>query len=63
MSKEAGKGDKQRPTNHKAYSENYDQIFGKKPKKDSNWPFPSELIPHDGKLPKFNPDNIEDAPL
>ena len=31
---EAGKGDKQRPTDHEAYSNNYDAIFGKKPKKD-----------------------------
>lgn len=27
---EAGKGDKQRPTDHKAYSNNYDLIWGKK---------------------------------
>ena len=31
-----------------------------------NWPFPPHPNPldrRDGKLPKFNPDNIEDAPL
>ena len=27
--REAGKGDKQRPTDHKAFSDNYDRIFGK----------------------------------
>lgn len=26
--REAGKGDKQRPTNHEAFSEGYDRIFG-----------------------------------
>lgn len=26
----AGKGSSQRPTNHKAYSDNWDRIFGKK---------------------------------
>ena len=29
MTHEAGKGDKQRPTNHKSFSENFDRIFGK----------------------------------
>jgi hypothetical protein len=29
-----GKGSKQRPTDHKKYSSNFDAIFGKKPKKD-----------------------------
>jgi len=29
--REAGKGDKQRPTNHEAFSEAFDRIFGKKP--------------------------------
>ena len=28
----SGKGDKQRPTDHAAYSANYDAIFGKKGK-------------------------------
>jgi hypothetical protein len=56
---EAGKGDSQRPTDHKKYAENYDKIF----KKDPYWPFPTEHIPYDGKLPKFNPNNIEDALL
>ena len=28
----SGKGDKQRPTDHVAYSSNYDAIFGKKNK-------------------------------
>lgn len=28
---EAGKGDKQRPTDHEAYASNYDAIFSKKP--------------------------------
>ena len=56
---EAGKGDSQRPTDHKKYGENYDKIF----KKDPHWPFPTELIPYDLSLPKFNPNNIEDAPL
>lgn len=28
----SGKGDKQRPTNHSAYSSNYDAIFGNKNK-------------------------------
>ncbi len=27
------------------------------------WPFPSAPIPHDGRLPRFNPDNCEDALL
>ena len=30
-SNEAGKGDKQRPTNHNVFSNNYDLIFKKKP--------------------------------
>ena len=30
-SNEAGKGDKQRPTNHIVFSNNYDLIFKKKP--------------------------------
>jgi hypothetical protein len=85
MSNEAGKGDKQRPTDHNKFSENYDQIFGyqthkcvrcgetAKVKKGvswthtctpiANWPFPSEVIETNGKPPKFNPDNYEDAPL
>lgn len=31
MSKEAGKGDKQRPTDHETYAKNWDAIFAKKP--------------------------------
>ena len=31
MSREAGKGDKQRPTNYNVFSNNYDLIFKKKP--------------------------------
>ena len=31
MTHEAGKGDKQRPTNHEAFSKNFEAIFGKKP--------------------------------
>jgi hypothetical protein len=31
MSNEAGKGGKQRPTNHNVFSNNYDLIFKKKP--------------------------------
>lgn len=31
MTNEAGKGDKQRPTNYTVYANNYDQIFRKKP--------------------------------
>ena len=27
-----------------------------------NWPFPTTPIPVDYKVPKFNPDNHEDAP-
>jgi hypothetical protein len=30
MSSEAGKGSKQRPTDHEAFSEAFDRIFGKK---------------------------------
>ena len=30
MAHEAGKGDTQRPTNHKSFSENFEKIFGKK---------------------------------
>ena len=30
MTHEAGKGDKQRPTNYDKFSENFDRIFGKK---------------------------------
>jgi len=30
MSNEAGKGSKQRPTDHNAFSEAFDRIFGKK---------------------------------
>jgi hypothetical protein len=29
MTREAGKGDKQRPTNHKSFAENFDNIFRK----------------------------------
>jgi hypothetical protein len=28
---EAGKGDKQRPTDHQSFSKNFEAIFGKKP--------------------------------
>jgi uncharacterized protein with von Willebrand factor type A (vWA) domain len=31
---EAGKGDAQRPTNHKTFAENFDLIFGKKREQD-----------------------------
>jgi hypothetical protein len=31
---EAGKGDAQRPTNYKSFSENFDLIFGKKQAQD-----------------------------
>jgi hypothetical protein len=30
---DGGKGDSQRPTNHSAFSKNFDAIFGKKPEK------------------------------
>lgn len=30
---DGGKGDKQRPTNHAAFSSNWDKIFGAKPEK------------------------------
>jgi hypothetical protein len=30
MTHEAGKGDTQRPTNHKSFSEGFDRIFGKR---------------------------------
>ena len=30
MTHEAGKGDTMRPTNHKAYADNFDRIFGKR---------------------------------
>ena len=32
MSREAGKGDKQRPTDKQKFDDNYDLIFKKKPK-------------------------------
>jgi hypothetical protein len=32
MTHEAGKGDKQRPTNHEAFAKNFEAIFGGKPK-------------------------------
>jgi hypothetical protein len=32
MASEAGKGDKQRPTNHDAFAKNFEEIFGGKPK-------------------------------
>jgi len=31
----AGKGDSPRPVDYKKWSDNWDRIFGKKPKKDS----------------------------
>lgn len=30
---------------------------------DEFWPFPKVLIPNDRSEPKFNLDNVEDAPL
>lgn len=33
MTHEAGKGDKQRPTNHRSFAENFEKIFGKKENK------------------------------
>jgi len=27
------------------------------------WPFPTKPIPNDYKVPKYNPNNEEDAPL
>jgi hypothetical protein len=43
MANEAGKGDKQRPTDYKAFSEAFDRIFGtkKEPVKDA---VSSELV-------------------
>lgn len=38
MAHEAGKGDAQRPTDHKAYSDNYDLIWGKKNDKTTDRP-------------------------
>lgn len=29
--REAGKGDKQRPTDHEAFAKNFESIFGRKP--------------------------------
>jgi uncharacterized protein with von Willebrand factor type A (vWA) domain len=34
MTHEAGKGDKQRPTNHDAFSTHFEEIFGKKVPKE-----------------------------
>ncbi len=34
--REAGKGDTQRPTNHKSFSANYDTIWGKKNDEKTN---------------------------
>ena len=31
MTHEAGKGDKQRPTNHEKFAENFEKIFKRKP--------------------------------
>jgi hypothetical protein len=31
MTHEAGKGDKQRPTDHEAFAKNFENIFGRKP--------------------------------
>ena len=39
MNREAGKGSKQRPTNHSKYSESWDRIFGKK----NEWDHYSDL--------------------
>lgn len=36
MTHEAGKGDAQRPTDHKAFSANYDTIWGKKDDKKTD---------------------------
>jgi hypothetical protein len=60
---EAGKGSSMRPTDAEKYATNYDRIFAAPKKQDPSWPFPATLIPYDAKLPKFNPNNIEDAPL
>jgi hypothetical protein len=30
---------------------------------DDCWPFPNKLIPNDRTEPKFNLDNVEDAPI
>ena len=38
--REAGKGDTQRPTDHKSFSENFDAIFGKKTKEEPAKPTP-----------------------
>jgi len=42
MSREAGKGSRQRPTNYQTFAEQMDIIFGKK-KNDSNECIPSGL--------------------
>lgn len=34
MTHEAGKGDKQRPTNHEAFGKHFEEIFGKKVPKE-----------------------------
>jgi len=36
MSREAGKGSKQRPTNHEQYSSNWDRIFKDKNKEEKD---------------------------
>ena len=58
---EAGKGSAQRPTDHQKFAENYERIFNKT--KSSIWPFPSKVLQDNGKLPKFNPNNHEEAPF
>lgn len=41
---DGGKGSAQRPTDHKAYSDNYDKIFGKKGEWDRDIEFTNNLL-------------------
>lgn len=41
--REAGKGSRQRPTNHEKYSEGYDRIFGNRKKSEAE-KFDEEVI-------------------
>ena len=62
MAREAGKGDKRRPTNEQKYQNNYDLIFKKKPKTPEEQAAIVELTNAYKELYQKNNTILEDKP-
>ena len=50
---DGGKGDKQRPTNHKTFSENFDRIFGTKHERSGTMEDPKSTGESNGTAPNL----------